>query len=74
VSPRLAPYLFGLPLSGLMSLIVSGVATWRALGADFVLPWLAEAWPMSWIVAFPTVLVVAPLVRRLVAALTRPGA
>lgn len=74
MSPRLAPCLFGLPLSGLMSLIVSGVATWRALGAGFVVPWLAEARPMTRLVAFPTVLVAAPLVRRLVALVTRPGA
>ena len=36
----------------------------------FAALWLA-AWYKSWIVAFPTILVVAPLTRRLVARLTR---
>ena len=51
-----------------------GIATARALGlgADFPANWGA-AWLTSWAVAFPTVLVVAPLARRLVAALTAPA-
>jgi hypothetical protein len=51
-----------------MSLLVSGVATWNALGwrADFGTEWL-RAWLGSWAVAFPAVMVVAPLVRRVVA-------
>lgn len=73
IPARFAPVLFGLILSALMSLIVSGIATLRALGLDpgFPLAWLT-AWLMSWAVAFPTVLVVAPLTRRLVARLTAP--
>lgn len=69
---RLAPVLFGFFLSGLMSLVVSGIATFRAIGAlpEFPAAWGAS-WLFSWAVAFPTVLVVAPLVRRLVARLTR---
>nr|WP_074445572.1 DUF2798 domain-containing protein [Saliniramus fredricksonii] len=66
-----APVLFGLLLSGLMSLIVSGIATARALGLgpDFPMAWLIS-WLGSWAVAFPTVLVVAPFVRRIVARVT----
>ncbi|MEC9432959.1 MAG: DUF2798 domain-containing protein [Pseudomonadota bacterium] len=73
---RFAPVLFGLLLSGLMSLIVSGVAMFRALGvnAEAATIWLAETWPTSWAVAFPTVLVVAPLVRRMVAKLVKAPA
>ena len=63
IPARLAPVLLGLILSGLMSLIVSGIATFRALGAG---EGLVVAWMESWAVAFPTVLVVAPLARRLV--------
>jgi hypothetical protein len=70
--PRFAPFLFGLLLSGMMSFLVSGVATFRALGAvDGFLGFWVAAWLPSWAVAFPTVLVAAPLVRRIVAALTR---
>lgn len=70
-----APILFGALLSGLMSLVVSGVSTLRALGlADmFVASWLS-AWLMSWAIAFPAVLVVAPVVRRIVARITAPPA
>jgi hypothetical protein len=72
IPSRYAPILFGLILSGLMSLIVSGIATLRALGfgSGFVGNWLT-AWAFSWAVAFPTVLIVAPLTRRLVGRLTR---
>lgn len=68
---RFAPILFGLLLSGFMSLIVSGVSTVRVLGmADGVLgAWMAN-WASSWAIAFPTVLLVAPIVRRMVARLT----
>lgn len=70
---RLAPALFALMLSGVMSLLVSGVAAWRALGSppDFAALRL-QAWTFSWAVAFPTAFVLAPVVRRLVARLTRP--
>ncbi|MEQ8656509.1 MAG: DUF2798 domain-containing protein [Hyphomicrobiales bacterium] len=69
---RFAPVLFGFILSGLMSLLVSGIATWRALGLppDFFTLWIA-AWINAWIVAFPAVLVVAPITRRLVAKLVK---
>ena len=66
--PRFAPILFGFLLSGLMSLVVSGIATVRAVGLVDGFPAL---WMSSWLVAFPTVLVVAPLVRRLVAGIVR---
>jgi hypothetical protein len=65
---RWAPVAFGLLLSGLMSLVVSGISTVKATGfGPGVLGGWMDAWLSSWAVAFPTVLVVAPLVRRLVA-------
>lgn len=72
IPARFAPVLFGLILSGLMSLIVSGIATVRATGMvpDFPGLWMT-AWLTSWLVAFPTVLVIAPLARRLVAKVVR---
>lgn len=70
--PRFAPALFGFLLSGLMSLVVSGVATVR--NADpvdsFLDLWIA-AWLPSWLIAFPTVLVVAPIARRFVGMLVK---
>ena len=71
---RYGPILFGFLLSGLMSLIVSGISTVRAAGFSPDLPglWLG-AWLSSWLVAFPTVLVVAPLARRFVERLVHDG-
>lgn len=70
---RYAPALFGFILSGLMSLLVSAIATLRAvdLGAGFLTLWLST-WLTAWVIAFPVVLVVAPLTRRIVQRLVRP--
>ena len=71
---KYAPALFGLMLSGLMSLLVSGISTFRAvgLGPSFVGLWVG-AWLAAWLVAFPVVLVVAPLARRAVERLVKPA-
>ncbi|MGV8950668.1 MAG: DUF2798 domain-containing protein [Cypionkella sp.] len=69
---RFAPYLFGLILSGLMSAVVSGIATLRNVGlAGGVTGLWFNAWVMSWVIAFPVVLLVAPVTRRLVARMVR---
>lgn len=72
IPARFAPLLFGFILSGVMCLLVSAVATWRAfgLGEGAIDLWMG-AWLMSWLVAFPTVLVVGPATRRLVAWMVR---
>ena len=64
---------FGFLLSGMMSFLVSGISTARALGfahvasdpGGFLGLW-AGNWASSWVVAFPVVLVVAPMVRKIV--------
>jgi hypothetical protein len=67
---KFAPALFGLILSGLMSLLVSGIATYRAAGfGDSYVGLWTGAWLTAWLVAFPVVLVVAPLARKAVSAL-----
>lgn len=70
---KLAPMLFGFILSGLMSLLVSGISTFRAVGPipHFASLW-ASAWLMAWLFAFPIVLVVAPVARKAVERLTAP--
>ena len=74
IPARFAPMLFGLVLSGLMSPIVSGIATLRAAGTaeGFGALWMGS-WLSSWVVAFPTALVVAPLTRRTVGRMIRPA-
>ncbi len=73
IPARYSNILFGLILSGLMSLMVSGLSTFRAVGAvaDFPMLWLGN-WVMSWSLAFPAVLVVAPVTRRIVGRLVAP--
>lgn len=72
IPPKYAPLLFALILSGLMSLLVSAIATLRASGLvpQFTEIWLG-AWLTAWLFAFPTVLLVAPLTQRLVRLLLR---
>lgn len=72
VPARFAPVLFGFILSGLMSCMVSGIATLRAIGlAEGVIGEWMSSWGLSWAIAFPVVLVVAPITRRLVALLVK---
>ena len=55
-------------LSVLMTFIVSGVATFSGLGfVDGVSEKWMQAWGLSWVIAFPTMLFLLPLVRRIVA-------
>lgn len=67
---RYAAIVMPLLLSLLMTCVISLISTARALGfpPGFFGIWLG-AWALSWLVAFPTVMVVLPLVRRLTAAL-----
>lgn len=61
-------------LSGLMTLIVSGIATLRVLGPTpaFLQSW-PSAWGLSWLIAFPVLLLALPLARKLTAALVAPA-
>jgi uncharacterized protein DUF2798 len=75
IPSRLAPLLFGALLSAIMVAIVSAfvLATTRGMHAGFAADWLRSCLT-TWPVAFPTVTLVAPWVRRVVASLTeRPG-
>jgi hypothetical protein len=64
---RYATLVMPLVLSVLMTFIVSAISTLKGLGLSpaFLRTWLA-AWGLSWLVAFPTLLAVLPLVRRIV--------
>jgi len=64
---RYAGILIPLLLTGVMTGVISGIATLRALGVTPEMPALwCEAWIMSWGVAFPLMTFLLPLVRRLV--------
>lgn len=57
-------------LSILMTFIVSMISTLRSVGLvdHFLSIWMGS-WALSWVVAFPTLLLVLPLVRRMTAML-----
>ena len=63
---RHAPIVMALLLSIAMTMVVSAVSTLRGvgLGPEFLSVWLSS-WGLSWIVAFPPVLVILPLARRM---------
>jgi hypothetical protein len=67
LSPRFAPIVFGALLSAIMVGIVSAfvLATSQGLHDGFLAHWLRSCLT-TWPVAFPTVTLVAPLVRRAV--------
>jgi hypothetical protein len=77
VPKRFAPLLFPLLLSGFMTLLITGISMMRVLGIDvlvndpgnFLQIWM-KAYVSSWLVAYPILLLVIPVVRRVVDWLT----
>ena len=71
---RYAAIVSPLVLSLLMTFIVSFISTLKSLGFHASLPsiWMS-AWGLSWLVAFPTLLMVLPAVRRIVGWLCEPA-
>ncbi len=66
--PRFNAVAMPLVLSGLMTIIVSGISTINAIG--FAPGWGGKwfgAWLLSWAVAFPVMVFVLPIARRIVA-------
>lgn len=70
---RYAAIVMPLVLSVLMTFVISGVSTLLSLGPTpaFIATW-PSAWAISWMVAFPTLLMVLPLVRKIVALVVEP--
>lgn len=67
---KAAGLIMPLLLSILMTLIVSFVSTLKSLGLEaFTLTDWLSAWGLSWLIAFPTLLLVLPLVKKLTARL-----
>jgi hypothetical protein len=70
---RYAGLVMPLLLSIFMTAIVSLVSTLRSVGpVDGVVALWLGAWGMSWLIGFPTLLLVLPPVRRLTAWLVHP--
>jgi len=68
-----ASVIMPLVLSLLMTFVVSAISTWKSLGfgPSFLSTW-PVAWGLSWLVAFPTLLIVLPIVRRIVGLVVEP--
>lgn len=65
---RAVGFIMPLLLSVLMTFIVSFVSTLNSLGlAAFTLGAWFSAWGLSWLIAFPALLLVLPLVKKLTA-------
>ena len=74
IPKKYGPLLFSLILSGMMSLLVSGIATVRATGfTDGLLLLWISAWLTAWVIAFPAVMLVAPFTQKIVARLLSTG-
>ena len=72
---RSAVWVTPLLLSLLMTFVVSLISTVRVAGvsADLPLLWMSS-WALSWVIAFPTLLLALPVVRRATAAIVQqPG-
>lgn len=71
---RLAHVVTAFLLSGLMSLIVSGISTIRSIGwaSELLGRWMSN-WSISWATAFVVVLFVLPLVRWIVGHIVEPA-
>ncbi|HZX77261.1 DUF2798 domain-containing protein [Lysobacter sp.] len=69
---RYAAVVMPLLLSVFMTCIVSMISTLRGVGMvpQFPRIWLG-AWGLSWAIAFPTLLAILPVVRRVTSALVR---
>lgn len=69
---RYAGTVMPLILSILMTFVVSMISTLRSVGwGDTFLKVWPSAWALSWVIAFPVLLLVLPIVRRLTALVVR---
>lgn len=71
--PRYASVVMPLILSCFMTCIVSLISTLKSLGwtTDVLGVWPA-AWAISWLIAFPALLLILPLARKLTSVFVRP--
>ncbi|MSP81013.1 MAG: DUF2798 domain-containing protein [Rhodospirillales bacterium] len=73
IPSRYAHLLLPFILTMIMTLIIAAIATLSGVGLvpEFLEIWL-RAWLFSWVVAFPVMLLVLPVARRIVANLVEP--
>lgn len=64
------PVLLSIFMSGLVSLVVT--MKMHEAADSLLMSWL-NAWLSSWIIAYPSLLIVLPLVKRIVTLITHPA-
>jgi hypothetical protein len=70
---KAAPFVLPLILTFMMTLVVSGVSTWRAIGGDAGWLWVwGRSWMVSWAVAYPIMVLVLPVAQRLMGLFVEP--
>jgi len=71
IPKRFSPVVFAVLLTGIMTVVISGVATAINVGFpdDFLARWVL-AWLPNWAIACPVLLLVRPFVQRLTERLT----
>lgn len=72
IPAKFTPLVFAFFMSMMMAFIMSGILTFVNLGPvpDFINRWM-HAFVVAWACAFPTVLLVAPIARKIVAKLVQ---
>lgn len=77
ISKRFVPFLFPFLLPGLMTFLITGISIMRVLGINALINdpgsilqiWM-KAYLSAWLVAYPILLLVIPIIRRVVNWLT----
>lgn len=71
IPARYSPILFGAMLSAIMVTIITGIVVFSTQGIspEYPAQWF-KGFSTAWPIAFPTVLVVAPFVRQVIAKIT----
>lgn len=70
---RYAAIVLPLLLSIIMTFIVSCISTFRSMGFEsFPLYTWLSAWGISWLIAFPVLLFILPIVRKITMSLVQP--
>ncbi|PPR78287.1 MAG: hypothetical protein CFH01_01084 [Alphaproteobacteria bacterium MarineAlpha2_Bin1] len=72
IPKRFSNLLFGLIVSAVMTLVVSGISTFNNIekSEQFYFLWI-NSWVKSWVVAFPLILVVSPLTKIIILRITK---
>lgn len=75
IPKRYGPLIYGVIQSGITTLVASGIATFGALGlSPDAVPGWALSWLVAWLTMLPLVVVIAPVIQRIVLALTEGNA